>query len=58
MTTGDIPIKGFVEKIYSLDKSLAKADLFRACHQLDADASGKISLDEFISFFGADLDDQ
>ena len=54
--TGDIPIKAFVEKLYSLDQSQAKADLYRTCHHLDGDGSGTISLDEFLSFFGADLD--
>jgi hypothetical protein len=50
----EIVIKQFVEKLYQLDQSLTKADLFRTCHFLDEDASGTISLDEFIVLFGAE----
>lgn len=57
LETGDISIKVFVEKLYSLDQSQSKSDLFQTCHHLDEDGSGTISLDEFITFFGADLDD-
>ena len=57
LQTGEILIKAFVEKLYALDNSLTKSELYTTCHHLDEDGSGSISLDEFISFFGADLDD-
>lgn len=56
MKTGEIHIKNFVEKLYTLDQSQSKADLFRTCYHLDFDGSGTISLDEFISLFSEDID--
>jgi len=55
--TQDIHIKAFVEKIYSIDQTQSKAELFTTCHHLDEDGSGTISLDEFIAFFQAEFDD-
>jgi len=55
--TGDIPIKKFVDVLFSFSQSLTRQELFKTCHYLDEDGSGSISLDEFIFYFGEQEDD-
>ena len=49
---GEIPIKMFVQKLSDLDPCLSQERLYHACHQLDENSSGTISISEFISYFG------
>lgn len=54
--TMDIAIKALVEQIYMLDQTLTKADLYKTCHYLDEDGSGRISIDELMNYFSLELE--
>lgn len=50
--TQEVAIKDLVQRLCDLDKNLKREDLFQIVIELDEDNSGKISLDEFLTFFG------